>query len=232
VHLLDIVHRLLYPDAHSLDTIPHIEVGGWGGWSYAVGSSLLLRNAGGEDIVVYCILDSDHHSQAAIGKRYEEAKRTRVQLHVWRRKEIENYFLGQEAIVRAIKRRMPARTESPSAREIRDRLDRICEDLKEQVFDAIAADVLAEGRSLGAGGANQLARKILAARWGTLDAKLGAVSGKRVFSELSRWSQEQFGVSLSPALIAKEMVVSEVPDELRQVIEAIQDGRELDVTTV
>jgi hypothetical protein len=230
VNLLGIVHRLFYPDADSLDTIPHIEVGGWGGWSYAVGSSMLLRNAGGEDIAVYCILDSDYHSQAVIGKRYEDAKRTQVRLHIWRRKEIENYFLVPEAVVRAITRRMPARTQGPTVAEIAKRLEHACDALKEEVFDAIAADVLAEDRSLGAGGADQLARKTLAARWGSLDARLGAVSGKRVFAELSRWSQEQFGVSLSPALVAREMALADIPHEVRAVIEAIEEGRELDVT--
>lgn len=226
VHLLGIVHRLLYPEADSLETVPHIEVGGWGGWSYVVGSSMLLRNSVGEDISVYCILDSDYHSRGAIAKRYEDAKRTQVRLHIWSRKEIENYFLAPEAIVNAIRRRMPARTQGPTAAEITERLEVACEGLKEEVFDAIAADVLAEDRSLGAGGANRLARETLAARWGTLEAKLGAVSGKRVFAELSRWSQDQFGVSLSAALVAREMTASDIADELRDVVDAIEEGRE------
>jgi hypothetical protein len=226
VHLLGIVHRLLYPDADSLETIPHIEVGGWGGWSSAIGSSLLLQNSGGEDISVYCILDSDYHSREAIVRRHEDARRTRIRLHIWRRKEIENYFLAPDAIISAIRRRMPARTESPTVAEIMERLEGACEDLKEEVFDAIAADVLAEDRRLGAGGANRLARETLTARWGTLDAKLGAVSGKRLFAELSRWSQNQFGASLSAAIVAKEMAAPEIPDEMREVIEAIEESRE------
>ncbi len=226
VHLLTIAHRLLYPEADSLDMVPHIEVGGWGGWAYAIGSSMLLRNSGGEDISVYCILDSDYHSMDAIAKKYEDAKRTRVRLHVWSRKELENYFLAPEAIVRAIRRRMPARTQGPTTEEITERMELACEGLKEEVFDAIAADVLAENRSLGAGGANRLAREKLAGRWGTLEEKLGAVPGKRIFTELSRWSQEQFGVSLSAALVAREITTSDVPDELRDVIEAIEEGRE------
>jgi len=226
VYLLGIAHRLLYPDADSLETIPHIEVGGWGGWAYAIGSSMLLRNSGGEDISVYCILDSDYHSKGAIAKKYEDAARARARLHIWSRKEIENYFLVPEAIVRAIRRRMPSRTQAPTAAEIRGRMEAACEGLKEEVFDAIAADVLAEDRSLGAGGANKLAREALAARWGTLGAKLGAVSGKRLFTELSRWSQEQFGVSLSAALVAREMTTSDIAEELREVVEGIEQGGE------
>jgi hypothetical protein len=100
-------------------------------------------------------LDRDYHSRSAIAKNYEDAKRARVRLHIWSRKEIENYFLVPETIARAIRRRMPARTEAPTDVEIMGRMELACEGLKEEVFDAIAADVLAEDRSLGAGGAKQ-----------------------------------------------------------------------------
>src|SRR5262249_23268922 len=53
IKLLGVVHRTLLPEAESLETIPHVELGGWGGWPYAIGSSLLLRNSGGEEITVY-----------------------------------------------------------------------------------------------------------------------------------------------------------------------------------
>ena len=65
---------LLFPEKEPLETIPNLPVGGWGGeWAYAVGSSLLLRNSGGETIAIYCILDPDYHSREAIQKRYDDA---------------------------------------------------------------------------------------------------------------------------------------------------------------
>jgi energy-coupling factor transporter ATP-binding protein EcfA2 len=227
VKLLSIVHRKLFPEAESLETTPHIEIGGWGGWPYAIGSSLLLRNSGGEDITVYCVLDRDYHSDDAVERRLEEATRNRVILHVWTRKEIENYFICPEAILRAIIRRMPARTATPVLSEITSRLEAICDSLKDETFDAIAAEVLAEDRTLGAGGANKAARQILADRWASFDGKLGTVSGKRLLAEVSQWTQEQFGSSVSAAVLAREMSISEVPDEVRSVVASIQNGRSI-----
>jgi predicted ATP-dependent endonuclease of OLD family len=226
VSLLSIVHRLLFPEDEPLETIPNLPVGGWGGWAYAVGSSLLLRNSGGETIAVYCILDSDYHSLEAIHKRYDDAANRGVRLHIWSQKELENYFLLADPIVRAIVRRMPARTAKPSSVEIEKTLDKICESLKDDAFDAFSAEILAENRALGSGGANKRAREILTERWQSRKGRLATVSGKETFARLSEWAQGQFGVSLSAAIVAREMVGSEVPDEMATVLTAIQDGTE------
>jgi hypothetical protein len=223
--LLSVVHRTLFPEAESLETVPHMEVGGWGGWPYAIGSSLLLRNSGGEKIAVYCILDRDFHSEETLAKRYAEADRNEVILHIWTRKEIENYFILPAAILRVISRRMPARTTAPTKEELLVQLDRICESLKDETFDAMAAEMLADNRALGAGGANRAARQLLVERWKTLDGKLNTVSGKRVFAELSQWAQEQFGASLSAGVVAREITAAEVEAELSEVIAAIELDR-------
>ena len=70
-----------------------MEIGGWGGWKYAIGSKLFLQNATGDEIRIYCILDSDYHTLAEIQFRLEEARKHQVELHIWQKKEIENYLL-------------------------------------------------------------------------------------------------------------------------------------------
>jgi predicted ATPase len=52
---------LFIHSADPIDSVPCFSIGGWGGWNYAVGSAMLLQNAGGEEILPYCILDSDYH---------------------------------------------------------------------------------------------------------------------------------------------------------------------------
>ncbi len=61
--LLKQFHWILYPDAElPIDALPALQIGGWNGWPYAVGSSMTLKNAVGDRITSYCILDSDYHS--------------------------------------------------------------------------------------------------------------------------------------------------------------------------
>lgn len=91
----------------------------------------------------------------------------------------------------------------------------------------MSTEILAENRPLGPAGANREARQILADRWSTWEQTLSAVPGKRVFSALSEWAQSQFGVSLSPAVVAREMQLSEVPEELSRVVSAVERGEEI-----
>jgi hypothetical protein len=79
----------LSPDAEtSLEAVPNMSIGGWGGWNWAVGSSLALRNAAGEDLTVYCLLDSDFFSEEVLESRYTEAASRGLQLHIWRYREL------------------------------------------------------------------------------------------------------------------------------------------------
>ena len=220
---------VLYPeDQDGLSLLPNMSIGGWGGWQYAIGSSMLLRNSGGEHIAVYCLFDSDYHTTAQKANRYQDAKRVDVQLHIWQRKEIENYLISPNAIQRLINSRIARRTTIPTLEEINLKLEDIFTTLKDEAFDAISAELLAETRGLGAGGANKNARIVLDEAWKSYEGRSSIVSGKSVLSQLSYWAQEQFGVSMTPAAIARAMLSSDIPPEMIAIIKTIASGRTFD----
>lgn len=226
-HILSDIFDVLFPgDKDGLSAIPYMSIGGWTGWQYAVGSSMLLRNSGGESIAVYCILDSDYHTETQKSARKEQATRSSVRLHIWSQKEIENYLIVPTVIIRAIEERLPKRTKPPSIIEVEQELDKVVEFLKDQAFDAISNEILLDDRKLGQIGANKAARILLEQRWKTRESRLGVVSGKAVLTHIARWSQDEFGVSLNSSLLARSMRPSEVPLELRRVLEAIARGEE------
>ena len=81
IGLLKHFHGTLFPDVElPIDAIPSLPIGGWSGWPYAVGSSMTLKNAVGDRITTYCILDSDYHSSTEIEERYVEGECSRGQL--------------------------------------------------------------------------------------------------------------------------------------------------------
>jgi energy-coupling factor transporter ATP-binding protein EcfA2 len=58
-----ILQNKLIPDSQNpVDSIPNMSIGGWGGWNYAIGSDMLMKNAVGDQILTYCIFDCDFHS--------------------------------------------------------------------------------------------------------------------------------------------------------------------------
>jgi hypothetical protein len=217
--------NVLYPqDKDGLTSVPNMQMGGWGGWQYAIGSSMLLRNSGGDRITIYCIFDSDYHTDGQKAARHEQARRTDVQLHIWSRKEIENYVIVPRAIHRLIEARVASRTPPPSLAEVSRQLEVIFENLKNEAFDGIAAELLSEDRGLGAGGANKKARTILDSAWSTNDGQLSIISGKSALSQLSKWAQEQFGVSITASALIRSMEPEDIPNEMKSIVTAIAQG--------
>jgi predicted ATP-dependent endonuclease of OLD family len=89
--LLKQFQNILFPESEKpFDIIPNMPIGGWSGWPYALGSAMLLKNSGGEEIKTYCILDSDYHTDEEKTNRLADANSKSVELHIWSRKEIDN----------------------------------------------------------------------------------------------------------------------------------------------
>jgi hypothetical protein len=95
ISFLKAFQNVLFPESlQPIDALPFMSIGGWGGWSYAIGTAMLLQNETGESIITYCLLDSDYHSPDEITERRDQARERNVQLHIWSSKEIENYLLS------------------------------------------------------------------------------------------------------------------------------------------
>lgn len=220
--ILKYIHEKLFPGVEEpFDTIPNFSIGGWGGWNYVIGSKLLLKNAGGEEITTYCIFDSDYHTPDEIEKRTNEAKKYGVQLHVWKRKEIENYLIVPSAIYRIISSR--SRNYSPDLNEISNKIELIADELRDEAFDAISNEYHHHKR-LDASQSNKKAREIIDKAWGTLEGRLSLISGKKAISMLSQWAQDNHGISIGNIAITKELNPEEISFEIKEVIKSIENN--------
>lgn len=224
VSLLKQFQNKLFPETTiPIDTIPSSSVGGWGGWNQAVGSDILLKNAGGDGIATYCIFDSDYHTAEAIQTRYKEAKQRGISLHIWKRKELENYLLVPSAIQRAIQAQLDGESTFPTVADVESKLEEMAEDFKQDVVDCVATHIQSADRKLSVATANQKAREIVANRWKTLDERLGIIPGKEALSHVSRWVQEKYKITVSGLLIAHHLTSAEINEEMRDILSAIEE---------
>lgn len=227
LELMAPLHQLLFPDSTApLQTIPHGAVGGWGGWERAVGAAQAMRQAFGTSLSVYCIFDSDYYPSEAIDTRYVRAKTEKLELHVWGRKEIENYLLVPEAISRLISERSGNVAVGPG--DVVAELERVFHDLRTEVTSAMVDVLHASDKSAGPGAAFKRASGICDSAYATASGRMAIVSGKEVLSRMSAWSQRIAGVSFSPVAIARELRPNEVPSELQNVLTAIEGAGSLD----
>jgi len=220
--ILKRIQNRLFPSSdHPFDAIPHMSIGGWGGWQFVVGSSFFLKNAGGDDIASYCLLDSDYHTQVQISSRFTEAKSHGVELHVWSRKEIENFLIVPTTIQRIVYAGCREKHTPPSVQDVKDEIDRIAETLKDEVFDSFCTE-FATDRSLAAGTANKRAREKVTQAWKSFDTRISVIPGKQTISNLSDWSQKKYGVSFNATKLATFLQIDEIHPELAAVVEAIE----------
>lgn len=220
---LKVLQDKLFPGTHDpIGALPYFSVGGWGGWNYAVGSAMLLKGRGGEGICKYCIFDRDYHPENDIQERYESADRNGVFLHIWNKKEIENYFIIPKAIARYVNKNK-RKGKIISKQEVERIIDQLCEDLKDDILDTISEEFVRRNRpSTGGRGGNKYAREVLAKRWSALDGKLGVVGGKDLISKISNWSQSNFGIGLNAAGLCGFLETDEIDEELVKVMKAIE----------
>ena len=225
--LLRVIQELLFPESQiSFDALPNMQLPGWSAWNWAVGSQMLLKNAANEEIKVMCVLDSDYHTPAQIDGRKRDAIEKGVWLHIWRRKELENYLLVPTAIARFIASRVGKRTTPPKPSEVEQLLDTEAAALENSVVDGYSQEFLADNRAGGVHQSNRKARGLVKQRQEDNDGLLGLASGKDLFSRLSEWAQTEFGTSVSVSGVARTILKEEVPGELCDVVQAIEEAGE------
>lgn len=216
---LKVFHDKLFPLSEiPFDNIPKTHSGGWSGWQRVVGSHHVISK--NTKVKSYCILDSDYHIEAEIKERYDDAKEHGINLHIWQKKEIENYLIVPTTIARIINRSVEKEID---VNIVLDKLESLCREFKDRVFDNIATELHGKNRGKALASINGEVRKIMLKIWTDLDSKLSVVPGKEFLGQISRWSQKEFGKGISKIAIAREMTINEINDEVKLVIQAIEN---------
>lgn len=218
LNFLKIFQDKLFPNSEiPIDSIPKIHIDGWGGWQKVIGSHRVISQ--NSEVSTYCILDSDYHTNLEIQKRYDEAQNQGINLHIWSKKEIENYLLIDSAITRFINKRSQMQIDQSYVRQI---LNNFCEELKDNIIDDIATELNNIDKSKALKTHISEARSIVNSKWTTLEEKLSIVPGKEFISRISRWSKKNYNVSINRFALAKEVTIEEINDEIKKTVIAIE----------
>jgi predicted ATPase len=216
--ILSVLYNKLFPDTDEpLEIIPHLSVGGWTGWTYVIGSAMLMDSTAGEEIRAYAIFDRDFHTHDQIQERYADAKKRQIELHIWGRKEIENYLIVPEAIHRL----MAAAKEPPTLAIIQKLIERIVAKYRHEVTDDVSNEFLMESREGGIQNANRKARAQMKA-WDQDGGPIKLAPGKRILADLSNACKKKFNISFGVMKLARELKPNEIPSEIANVLHSLQ----------
>lgn len=216
ISILKRIQNILFPKSDEpFDSIPNFDIGGWGGWNYARGSSKLLKETVDDDVKIYCLFDSDYHTLEEITKRKDEAQNFNVNIHIWAKKELENYLIVPTAILRIIKSESNKSTSHLTVTDIEDVILEKIKSIEDELIDKIADGLQKHNRNLSISAARKQAKL-------NIDNLSDRVCGKDLISLLSKWAQDNYRVSLSPIKLSNYLQPNEIDIELKNVINSIE----------
>ena len=215
--ILEILQKLFTLSPLNLSSIPVGYTDGWSGWERVIGLNIGLKNTGVE---TYCVFDSDYHLPDEIENRLLSAGKNNIKIHIWDKKEIENYLIIPAAVLRYIKKQ--AHIGNPTLQLINSKVLGIAEEIKNDIVDNISDEIKKSDRGLSVSTCNKKAREMVNTKWQHPDDILTIIPGKQVLSSLSDWSKQEFNVSFSKFQIASELIESEINNEIIRVLKFLQ----------
>lgn len=203
---------ILYPDyTESLNNLPSISLGGFNNLKEAFGASRLFYEETKDSIKCIAILDSDYFPDEMLAEQAEAAKNNKLNLHIWKRKEIENYLLEPPVLYRLINGK-------EAYGEFLNKLEALADKYKDDVFDQYAAQLIRYDKSLNTSTANKKAREFIRQNWNSLESKLSLVSGKKMLKEINQWMNKEYKIKCTMNILFREFTKEDVCDEMKEII--------------
>lgn len=214
--LLSDLFASIYPERDNrIATLPSVEFGGFSNFNETFGIAKLFYSETEGEIKNICILDRDYYTASTLQDKQKKAEENHLILHIWRRKEIENYLIIPEVLYRLLGKRKPL------YEQFLIEFEGILDDYKEDITDWIADKIREENMSLEGSTCNKQAREYMRKNWITLENKIALVPGKDCLSKIRKWIQEKYHVSCSNQKIIKEIDEQEISQEILDVFELL-----------
>ena len=219
--ILSAFQSVLYPqDLHPIITFPKAFVDGWGGWKKAVTVADVF-SLNRMHVNLYCIFNPGYRTTEEVRQRRQEAKEKGINLHIWDKKEIDNYAINPDVIFRYLNSNK--RQGDLTIEHLKEKMHDIIVGMHDDVLNGITVELQMNeaGRDESA---MEEAWEELNERW---QEPLDVISGRKFFNLLSVWTQENFGISISARQVLPCFRAQEVPYEVEYVISKIMDEERL-----
>lgn len=212
--------------------ITALESGGFGSWQRVTILASGVAEALGSTLTIAAIYDRDYFCDEEIASVKSNLLTQLRMAHVHHRKEIENYLLVPTALDRAITRALADRavrtgTVTSIAPSASDLLLEITDSLKDEVQSQLIARRSTYLRSSGTDLAI-ITRDALAwfsPRWSVMDQRLTLVPGKEVLRLFRQRLHSMLGISITDTQIIEAMHRDEIPVDMRELLQALDEYR-------
>ncbi|MBQ8829950.1 MAG: AAA family ATPase [Burkholderiaceae bacterium] len=213
IKTLSKLQSILSPQCDSpLDQLPTVSLGGWSRFNEALGAARLFYEETNGEIKTFCILDHDYHTDSEVAELYRRAAESHLTLHVWDRKEIENYILSPVSIFRLTG--LPIESYDVFCEELFSELD----SLYDQTLGGIMDQLWSSNRSKMPSTFLDQAKEILDSKWSTLEGRLSVANGKNVVSTINTWLKTKYNKSSSRTKLLGALSSNDIASEVKELI--------------
>ena len=214
--ILQKFYNIIYPDnPDSFDIIPSLPLGGFKKINEAFGAAKLFNENAGENFKCYAVLDRDYYIGNHIESIQEKAKENCLILHVWSKKELENYLINPKVIYKII---------ADCCEKYEDfilKFENLVNSFKDDVIDSYTTKIHEDDRKLTAGTAASKARDYVDGKWNCLENKLSIVPGKELLKTVNKWIKDDYKVSCSMNTIFNNMELDDIDSEIKELLKKI-----------
>jgi predicted ATP-dependent endonuclease of OLD family len=213
IKILQQFYNVLHAETiYSLDTIPSLPLGGFKRINEAFGAAKLLYENTGGHFKCYAILDSDYYTKSQIDEQEKKAIDNHLLLHIWSKKELENYIMKPAVLFRIL-----FKTDEKYFDFI-EKYEKLIDTFKDVVIDSYTTKIQEEDRKLAAGTAALRAREYVNSKWTNLEEKLNIVPGKDLLRATNGWMKENYNTSCSMKSIFNVMKADDIDIEVVEIL--------------
>lgn len=222
IKILNIFQSKIFPNSKNpIITIPKYYSGGWGGWQKVIGASSIKGES--KSIKIYCLFDSDYHLESEKKQRLEEAKKHDINLHIWNKKEIENYLINSDVIFKYIYKHHSKG--NPTLEKIKQKIELFINAEKDNIMDSYSTEIKSKNPELALSSCNKKARDFINKNWGDINNKIKIAPGKKIINDIIKWSGKEFGITYNKFNLADSFEDKEIDSEIKNIITNIENNK-------
>ncbi|PCI43070.1 MAG: hypothetical protein COB49_12810 [Alphaproteobacteria bacterium] len=186
-----------------------------------------IETALGDKIITAAILDRDYRSDDECGVITNECKKFCDFVRIHRRKEIENFLLVPAAIDRALAKKVAENIKRTGVnKDYQNQVDEILNEYADGKKSSITSQILKKSRYFALSNSpkldetqiNEKTLNTIEQAWKCPSERLKLISGKDALIAINNHAQDKYGVSLTSNVIIEAMYVSEIPEEMKELI--------------
>lgn len=221
IEYLNAFYKNIYADEITdLYDIPNFQIGGRAELPSVKNIVKFLNKNLQNSINYYCFLDRDYFTENEIKKIENNHNIKNLYIHIWNKKEIENFLLIPAVIYKYLVNNNIEITEN----DIKNKIDELYNDDK-----AILIGCYAESIQRNENNVNNASQKayLYVENKQELKDKIAICRGKHILKQLKTWLQDNYKICFKDIDLIPYFSIGEIDTELLQVLQKIHDNQGL-----